>query len=84
MTDNNLFSTTLSSTRLDGFRFKFNRLIKHDYLLHALLLFILQVQYGFFSDCTFSVKKINIKKQTFWGWNGLFIFILILMQKIAS
>ena len=48
MTDNNLFSAILSSTRLDGFRFRFNRSIKLDYLLHALLLFILQVQYVFF------------------------------------
>ena len=58
MTDNNLFSASLSFTRLDGFRFKSNRLIKHDYLLHALLLLILHVQYGlFFSDCTFLFKK---------------------------
>ena len=27
---------SLSFIRLDGLRFKFNRLIKHDYLLHAL------------------------------------------------
>ena len=46
----------LSSIRLDGVPFKFSRLIKHDYLLHALLLFILHVQYClFFSDCNLSV-----------------------------
>ena len=48
MTDNNLFLASLSSIRLDDLRFKFNRLIKHDYLLHALLLFILHVQYCLF------------------------------------
>ena len=56
MTDNNLFPASLSFTRLDSFHFKFSRLIKHDYLLHVLLLFILYVQYGlFFSDCIFFV-----------------------------
>ena len=49
-------TASLSSIRLDGLVFKFSRLIKHDYLLHALLLFILHVQYCLFiSDCTFSV-----------------------------
>ena len=56
ITDNNLFSASLSSICLDDLCFKFSKLIKHDYLLHALLLFILHVQYClFFSDWTFSV-----------------------------
>ena len=72
MTDNNLFSATLSSTCLDGFCFKFNRLIKHDYLLHALLLFILQVQYGFFLLHLFCLK--NKHKNRYFGMEQIIYF----------
>ena len=58
MTDNNLFTASLSSIRLDGLCFKFSRLIKHDYLLHALLLLILPVQHClFFLIAPFLSKK---------------------------
>ena len=65
MTDNNLFSASLSSIRLDGLRFKFSRLIKHDYLLHALLLFILHVQYCLFFLIAFFCLKNKHKNRHF-------------------
>ena len=51
---------SLSSIRLDGLRFKFSRLIKNDYLLHALLLYIFMYSIVYF----FLIAPFLFKKET--------------------
>ena len=59
MIDNNLFSASLSSIRLDGLRFKLSRLIKYDNYSYNMYSIV------YFSDCTFFCLKNKQKSKHF-------------------